>query len=288
MPLFTPKEMYSGLPAGKTCAIGAFNVHNMEYTQAVVKAAEIENAPIVLMIGEPMIPFAGLDMLANICLFAAKRSAVPVAVTLDHGKSITNIEACIKLGISIMVDGSHLPFEENIRFTREFAEKAHSSGLSIEGELGSIGGSEDGDEVSPERMTDPTAAKEFVERTGVDSLAIAIGNCHGLYIKPPQLDIDRLIKIKKSVNVPLVLHGGSDLPDEISRHAISEGIVKFNIGTDLKMAFCQSLKKTLNNEPMPFQPPAVLGPAREAAYETARKKISLFGSCGIASQYRCT
>jgi fructose-bisphosphate aldolase, class II len=284
MALFSPQELFDNLPPGKF-AIGAFNVHDMEYTQAVIKAAEAEKSPVILMIGEPMISFAGLDMLANICLFAARNCNVPVAVTLDHGKSMTNIDKCIELGISVMFDGSCLPFEENLKLTKEIVSKAHHAGLSVEGELGSIGGSEDGETVSSEKMTDPIVAAEFVKQTGVDILAISIGNCHGLYRGTPRLDIERLKKIMALVNVPLVLHGGSDLPVDLSNQAINEGIKKFNVGTDLKYAFCNSLKQTLNQNPMPFQPPEVLGPAREAVFEVTRQKIRLFGSSGLALKF---
>mgnify|MGYP005836109827 FL=1 len=138
-----------------------------------------------------------------------------------------------------------------------------------------------------ERMTDPEAAGEFAKLTGVDALAISIGNCHGLYVGTSKLDIDRLIKIRGLVNgTPIVLHGGSDLPEELSKRAINEGIRKFNVGTDLKYALCNSLKETLNKDPMPFQPPHLLGLARDAVCEVARQKIRLFGSSGMAECYR--
>lgn len=285
MPFYNPKELLSVVPKTGGFAVGAFNVHNMEYTQAVVKAAELENAPVILMIGEPMIPFAGLDMLAAICRHAAENSKVPVAVTLDHGKKEENIKRCIELGVSVMFDGSHYPFDKNIKLTKEVVERAHKVGLSVEGELGSIGGSEDGEEARPEMMTDPDAAKEFVELTGIDVLAVSIGNCHGLYRKLPKLDVERLRLIRKKVDIPIVLHGGSDLPVDMSLEVIKQGIVKFNVGTDLKYAFSRKLRETLNGEPMPFQPPHVLEPAREAVCEVARQKIRLFGSSGKAALY---
>lgn len=285
MSMHSVKALYDGLPPGEY-AIGAFNVHNMEYTQAVVAAAEAENAPVILMIGEPMIPFAGLDMLSTICTFAARRSSVPVAVTLDHGHSMANIERCIELGLSVMFDGSKLPLEENIRLTREIARKAHDAGVSVEAELGSVGGSEDGEHVSEAAMTDPETAARFVEETGVDALAIAIGNCHGLYTSKPNLDLARLEEIKRLVNVPLVLHGGSDLPEDICRAVIARGIKKFNVGTDLKYAFSSTLKRVLTQDPMPFQPPALLGPARDAVVQVTRQKIQLFGASGLAAKFQ--
>lgn len=282
--LFTTKKLLETIPEGS--AVGAFNVHNMEYTQAVVSAAEAEDAPVILMIGEPMIPFAGLDMLASICLHAAHTSRVPVAIALDHGKQKANIDRSIELGICVMVDGSHLSFEDNIAFTRDVVMRAHEKGLSVEGELGSLAGSEDGEEEARQKMTDPAAAAEFADKTGVDILAISIGNVHGLYHGSYHLDIERLIDIRKHVSVPLVMHGGSDLPPTLSAQAIGEGVRKFNIGTDLKYAFSKTLKEVLDQTPMPFQPPHVLGPARDAVTTVAREKIRLFNSSGMAKLFR--
>lgn len=284
--LYTTKQLINAIPKDAQCAIGAFTVHNMEYTQAVVRAAEEEDSPVILLIGEPMIPYAGLDMLTAICMQAALGTHIPVAISLDHGKAKENIDRSIELGICLMVDGSHLSFEDNIAYTRDAVERAHAKGLSVEGELGSLAGSEDGEEAARERMTDPQAAAGFVEKTGVDILAISIGNIHGLYQGECHIDIERLIAIRKKVNVPLVMHGGSDLPQAVSMRAIGEGIRKFNIGTDLKYAFSSTLKETLNQTPMPFQPPHVLAPARDAVTEVAREKIRLFGSSGMAKLYR--
>jgi ketose-bisphosphate aldolase len=275
MPLVTPKELYL-LVKDKKMAVGAFNVHNMEYTQAVIQAAEIENMPVILMLGEPILEFANLEMLATITLFAAKNAKVPVAVTLDHGKKMSNISRCIELGISVMVDGSDLPYNENVEFTRRVVELAHEKGLSVEGELGSLSGIEDDEAIYNERLTDPELAMDFVEKTGIDALAVSIGNQHGKYQKPPQIEFDRLIEIVQRVSVPLVMHGGSDLPEEVSIRAINEGIKKFNIGTDLKYAMSYSLKETLSREPMPFQPHQVLAEARDAIKKVAQEKISLF------------
>jgi ketose-bisphosphate aldolase len=275
LPLVTPSSLFKMIPKDQCCAIGAFNVHNMEYTQAVVKAAEAENTPVILMLGEPILDFAGLDSLANIALDAARRSRIPIAVLLDHGKKMENIERCIELGVSIMVDGSYLPFDDNVRLTREVVKMAHSKGLSVEAELGSLAGIEDINEVAAEYLTDPQAAKELTEATGIDELAIAIGNCHGIYVKPPLLDFKRLEHIHELVDIPLVLHGGSDIPKEMVLEAINKGIKKFNVGTDLKIAFCESLKETLNKEPMPFQPQDTLGPARERTYEVVVQKIRM-------------
>lgn len=285
MALYTLTKLYQGLPAGKY-ALGAFNVHNMEYTQAVIQAAEIEDAPVILMIGERLIPFAGLDMLSTICLFAARQTNLPVAVALDHGTSADIMDLCIAAGLSVMFDGSRLALEENIRMTREFAQKAHQAGVSIEAEIGHVGGAEDGEQMSADSMTDPQIAAQFVAETGVDALAVAIGNCHGFYRGTPALDIGRLAQIRQLVEVPLVLHGGSNLPDAQVQQAIEQGIKKLNIGTDVKYAFAHTLKTVLNQDPMPFHPPEFLGVARDAVVEVVRQKIRLTRSCGLASCFQ--
>src|SRR5690554_1468984 len=190
------------------------------------------------------------------------------------------IDKSIQLRLSVMFDGSMLPSEENIQLTGEVVEKRRRAGVSVEGELGCIAGAEDTDTSHTQKMTAPKAAEEFIRRTGVDALAVSIGNCHGLYRGEPQLDLERLAAIKKLIDIPLVLHGGSDLPEDQSIKAIEGGIKKFNIGTDLKYAFAQTTKEILSREPLTFQPPAYLGPAREAVYKVVRNKIRLFGSSG--------
>ncbi len=199
--------------------------------------------PVILMLGEPILEFAGLDTLANIAMFAAKSASVPVAVALDHGKNEANIQRCLDLGLSIMVDGSHFGYEDNVAFTRKFADAAHTKGLSIEAELGTLSGSEDGEAESKSKMTDPGQAAEFVEQTQIDILAVAIGNVHGLYHGKQKIDVDRLIAIKKRVSIPLVMHGGSDLPEDLTKRLIDAGITKFNIGTGLENRLFSGVKR---------------------------------------------
>ena len=285
MTLLTTREILAIPNEQGGFAVGAFNVHNMEYTQGVIAAAEQENAPVILMIGQAMIPFAGLDMLAAICLEAANKTAQPVAVALDHGTNHADIMRCLELGISIMYDGSHYPFEENIARTRQYCELAHARGLSVEGELGSFAGSEDGEAEREELLTDPEKAAEFVERTGVDILAASIGNYHGLHKFPPKIDVDRLRAIRARTTLALAMHGGSDLPEGIAEAVIQEGMSKFNIGTDLKYAFSRALKEVLSADPLPFQPPHVLAPARDRVCEVAREKMRSFNSSGKADLY---
>lgn len=284
MTLLTTKEILT-IADQQRFAVGAFNVHNMEYTQGVISAAELENAPVILMIGEPMIPFAGLDMLGTICLRAAHSATVPVAIALDHGTKQENIDGCLNLGLSIMYDGSHYPFDENVRRTKDVVAQAHAVGQSVEGELGSIAGSEDGEEERLAMKTDPELAAEFVQRTGVDILAISIGNVHGLYKGDPDIDVDLLKVIRQKVAVPLVMHGGSDLPLAVAEAVVNEGMSKFNIGTDIKYAFAETLRTILSDGPDLFQPPHVLAPARDAVCAVSREKIQMFGSSGKASLY---
>ena len=286
MPLFTTKQLTEKtLNSTSNFSIPAFNVHNMEYTKAVIAAAEKENSPVILMLGEPIFHFADLDTIANIALFAAKNAKVPVAILLDHGKIPANIERCIELGISIMIDGSYLPFDENIAFTKKYVDMAHAKGLSAEGELGALSGSEDGEEEREQKMTNPEMAKIFVEATGIDMLAVSIGNAHGEYKFPPVLDYDRLKKIQEVVDVPIVMHGGSDLPADSVEYLVQNGIAKFNIGTDLKIAFSTTLRDILLKNPIPYQPFDSLLYAMNAVEEVTRSKIKTFHSNGKASLF---
>ena len=286
MPLFTLKEILKAANASsERFAVPAINVHNMEYTKGVVSAAEKLNSPVILMLGQPILKFAGLETLANIAMFAARRASVPVAVLLDHGSNPDYIEKSIDLGMSIMVDGSHYEYDQNVAFTKKYVELAHAKGLSVEGELGALAGSEDGEEERQAEMTDSNMAADFVEATGIDVLAVAIGNVHGLYKGTPSIDIDRLIAIKKKVDIPIVMHGGSDLPDEISNKLIDNGISKFNIGTDIKIAFSMALRKALSANPLKYQPFDSLQYAMDKVEEKAIEKIKLLRSDGKSQMY---
>lgn len=285
MALVTTKFLLEKTMHQEHFSVPAFNVHNMEYTKGVIEAAEEMNSPVILMLGEAIFPFAGRDTLMNITKFAAVNAKVPVAVALDHGKNMDNVQRMAQNGICIMYDGSDKDFEENIRLTKEAADIAHSYNVSIEGELGALLGCEDGEEAYHMHMTSPEKAREFVERTGIDILAVSIGNVHGLYHGKADIDIDRLIAISNQVDIPIVMHGGSDLPDEISKKAIVNGISKFNVGTDLKIAFSKALHKALSQTPMPIQPKDTLGLGIAAVKETAIKKIKMMGSEGKASLY---
>ncbi len=229
--LVTMKELTTKAHEERSC-IPAFNVGSLEMIRGAVQAAEELEKPIILQIAERLLKHSPLDLIGPAMVSAAKHSTVPIAVNMDHSRSIEVIRKALDYGFtSIMYDGSTDPYEENIRGTREMAELAHSYGASCEGELGLVGGSEDGLSDHGIRCTDPAHAAEFVRETGVDALAVAIGNAHGDYPVAPVLAFDILEAIEARVSCPLVLHGGSGLTDKDFRHAIELGISKINIGT---------------------------------------------------------
>lgn len=212
--------------------VGAFNVGNMEMVKGAVQAAEEMNTPIILQIAEVRLPHSPLALMGPMMVQAAKEAKVDVAVHLDHGLTVETVKKALELGFtSVMFDSSNYSFEENIERTKEVAELAKGYGATVEAELGLVGGSEDGSEDHGIRCTDPEDAKVFCERTGIDALAVAIGNAHGNYPVAPTLAFDVLEEIEKRTEVPLVLHGGSGITDDDFRRAISLGIVKVNIAT---------------------------------------------------------
>lgn len=212
--------------------VGAFSVGNMEMVKGAVQAAEEMNTPIILQIAEVRLPHSPLALMGSMMVQAAKEAKVDVAVHLDHGLTVETVKKALELGFtSVMFDSSNYSFEENIERTKEVAELAKGYGATVEAELGLVGGSEDGSEDHGIRCTDPEDAKIFCERTGIDALAVAIGNAHGNYPVAPTLAFDVLEEIEKRTEVPLVLHGGSGITDDDFRRAISLGIVKVNIAT---------------------------------------------------------
>ena len=237
-------------------AVGAFNVENMEMVMAVIAAAEELRAPLMLQTTPSTIKYAGLDMyLANVKA-AAERASVPVCLHLDHGDSFDLAMRALRTGYtSIMIDGSHNVFEENIAVTKAVADACRPSGIPVEAELGKVGGKEDDlDGGEGNGYTDPMEAKEFVERTGVTSLAVAIGTAHGVYKGVPKLDLDRLAEIRKVVDIPLVLHGASGLSEEAVVESIKRGICKVNFATELRIAYTDGVKEFLAANPDAFDP----------------------------------
>ena len=237
-------------------AVGAFNVENMEMVMAVIAAAEELRAPLMLQTTPSTIKYAGLDMyLANVKA-AAERASVPVCLHLDHGDSFDLAMRALRTGYtSIMIDGSHNVFEENIAVTKAVADACRPSGIPVEAELGKVGGKEDDlDGGEGNGYTEPLEAKEFVERTGVTSLGVAIGTAHGVYKGVPELDLDRLAEIRKVVDIPLVLHGASGLSEEAVVESIKRGICKVNFATELRIAYTDGVKEFLAANPDAFDP----------------------------------
>jgi ketose-bisphosphate aldolase len=266
-------------------AIGAFNVFNMESLQAVIEVAEEERAPVIVMCEQRDIGYAGINYLYHLALAALNDVTVPVAFHLDHGKDADLVKEGISTGFSsVMIDGSSLPFTDNIKLTRDIVTVAHAKGVSVEAELGHVGGAggEGADEDSV--YTDPELAAEFVHRTGVDALAVAIGTAHGVYVEVPKLDFPRLAEIRERVKIPLVLHGGSGTPDEDLQRAISLGICKINVGTDIRRRFLNTFIEAAQGSANDVRD--VLIPARNAMKEVVRDRIRVFGAAGQASGSR--
>ncbi|MDK2815823.1 MAG: tagatose 1,6-diphosphate aldolase GatY/KbaY [Moorella sp. (in: firmicutes)] len=266
-------------------AVGAFNIHNLETLWAVVEAAKEARAPVILQATPGTVKFVGADFLVAMAQVAARRAEVPIALHLDHCQDLDMIAMCIDVGFSsIMFDGSKLPWDENIRLTRQVVTMARNKGIAVEAELGRISGREEELQVQAEDVyyTDPAEAVTFVEATGIDSLAIAIGTAHGVYKGEPQLDFERLTSIASRVKLPLVLHGASGVPDEAITRCIQLGISKINIATDLKLAMAAALRETLLSNPVENDPRRYLNPARNQVKEVALAKIKLFGAAGRA------
>lgn len=250
MPFVTTKKMLQDAQDGHY-AVGAFNVENMEMVMAVIEAAEEMNAPVIMQTTPSTVKYAGLDYyLANVKA-AAERADIPVALHLDHGSSYGLAMQALRTGYtSIMIDGSHEGFEDNVVLTKAVVDACRPSGIPVEAELGKVGGKEDDlDGGDGDSYTDSNQAKEFVERTGASSLAVAIGTAHGLYKGEPKLEQERLSNIRQVVSVPLVLHGASGVPDEAVREAIRRGICKVNYATELRIAYSNGIKEVLKTDP---------------------------------------
>lgn len=279
MALVTTKEMLLKAQEGNY-AVGAFNVENMEMVMAVVSAAEELNSPVILQTTPSTVKYAGLDYyLANVKV-AAERASVPVAMHLDHGSSFELAMQALRTGYtSIMIDGSHESFEDNIAVSKAVADACRPSEIPVEAELGKVGGKEDDlDGGEGNAHTDPQEAKEFVERTGVSSLAVAIGTAHGIYKGEPKIDLERLSEIREVVSVPLVLHGGSGIPDEIIKESIRRGISKVNYATELRIAFSNGVKKLLAEDPNVIDPKKYGAAGRESVKEFVKGRMKICGS----------
>lgn len=284
MSLVSSKDLLKGAQQGKY-AIGAFNAFNLEMVQGIIEAAEEEKSPLILQVSQGAIKYAGLEHATALVKIAAQQTPVPVVLHLDHGTDYAQVVRCLRAGFtSLMYDGSAKPFDENVAVTRQIVEMGHAVGIPVEAELGRIGGVEDHLQVSEldATMTDPEEARRFVELTGVDSLAVAVGTVHQMTTRSAQLDFDRISAIRESVDVPLVLHGASGVPDEGVQEAIARGICKINIATHLNKAFVEAVATALADNPTVVDPRKILGKGKAAVKEAVRDKIRLFGSNGRA------
>lgn len=262
-------------------AIGAFNIYNLEGVQAVVAAAEAERSPAMLQI-HPSALKHGARPLIDLCLAAAREAAVPLSVHLDHSASADDIRMALAAGLtSIMADGSHLAYTENMAFTRDMTALVHAHSGAVEAELGRLSGTEDGLTV-PEyeaRLTQPDQAADFVNQTRIDALAVCIGNIHGHYRGEPRLDFQRLAAIHEAVSMPLVLHGASGLPENMIRQAIERGVCKFNVNTEVRQAYVQALQERLVSAKSPDLL-ELMQSAITAMQAVIATKLRLFGSTG--------
>lgn len=282
MSLVNTKDMLCNARTGGY-AVGAFNIFNMESAKAIISAAELENAPVILQIWSGFDAFIGIDTLAGIAIAEAKKAKVPVAVHLDHGATLSQVGSSVRYGLtSVMLDGSALSVEENISITKQVVDFCKDIHVPVEGEIGHVGGSEGGEGGDPIVYTDPDEAKYFAEQTGVNSLAISIGTFHGTYENPPQLDIDLLKKIADKVDIPLVLHGSSFTPDEMIKDAVTNGISKINVATEIGDRLIETtLSHVKSIDKAKYSNELTDIPYKEVT-NLVRHKICLFGSSNKA------
>jgi fructose-bisphosphate aldolase class II len=303
--LVTNKEVLT-IASAKGYAVGAFNINNMEILQAITETATEEKSPVIIAASPSAIKYAGLEYITAMVKAAAKTTSIPMTLHLDHGKDVETTAMCINGGFtSVMIDGSHLDYEENISMTKHVVKLARPKGVSVEAELGKLVSPETTAKETEDPYTDPDVAKEFVKRTGVDALAVAIGTSHGAYKfkGEAKLDFERLKAIRNNVSIPLVLHGASGvpqwivekatkygaewsgakgIPDSHIKKAVSLGIAKINIDTDLRLAFTGTIREVLVTTPKEYDPRKILGPARETMKEVVKAKMLLFESSGKA------
>ncbi len=288
MPLVSSTAMLQAARAGGYC-IGAFNVHTLEMLQAVVEAAEETQSPLIIQSTVGTVKHLGPEYIASAAAVAAGKSGVPIALHLDHCTDFRLIVQCIRAGYtSVMIDASDRPFAENAALTKKVVEVASAAGVNVEAELGKVGGVEDDLAVADDEalLADPEESAKFVELTGVPTLAPAIGTAHGIYRGEPKIDFERLKKIAGKVSVPLVLHGGSGIPEEQVRRAVSLGMAKMNVATELRIAFSNAIKEVFRHNPDENDPRKYMTPAKEAVKAVAMEKMLLCGCAGRANDIR--
>ncbi len=267
--------------------IGAFSAHNAETIQAIMEAAEEEQSPIMIQVGQKVIQSVGLEPMKVLIEALAKNYSIPISIHLDHSREYTQTLQAIQLGFqSVMFDGSSLTFDENVKITKKVVEIAQALGIGSEGEIGKIGGTEDDITVDEKDalITTTEEAVSFVEKTNVDYLAVSIGTAHGIYQETPHLRFERLKEISTVVAKPIVLHGGSDIPDEQVKKAISLGVAKINVDTELRQAFTQGVQQSFKNDPNNFVLADTLGLGKEYMKQKVKEKIRIFNSNNKSSK----
>lgn len=270
-------------------AVGSFNVANSEFVRIVIESAEEKNAPAIIQIHPNELELVGDEFIAYV-REKCRNAKVPMVIHLDHGASLKDVMKAIRNGYtSVMIDASHASFEQNIAITKKIVKIAHEVNVSVEAELGTIGSNEGSSEGGADEIlyTDPNDARIFVEETGIDTLAVAIGTSHGQYkhTGKPELKLDLLAEINKKVDIPLVLHGGSDNKDEEISQTYRHGVAKINLSTDMKNAFFQEIRRFLTANPGAYEPDVIMPSARNAAKELVKKKMDLFNSTNKAHLY---
>ncbi|SFF19614.1 fructose-bisphosphate aldolase, class II [Paenibacillus catalpae] len=267
-------------------AVGQFNINNLEWTQAILDAAQTEQSPVILGVSEGAARYmGGFKVVTNIvsALIEEMKITVPVAIHLDHGSSFEKCKAAIDAGFtSVMIDASHDPFEENVRITSEVVAYAHERGVSVEAELGTVGGQEDDVVAEGVIYADPKECQELVQRTGIDCLAPALGSVHGPYKGEPKLGFKEMEEICQTIKLPLVLHGGTGIPTEHIKRAVSLGTAKINVNTENQIAFTKVAREILTKDSDVYDPRKFLAPGREAIKQTVMGKIREFGSSNKA------
>lgn len=286
MPLITLKQALDHAKS-KHYAIGAFNVHNLNLLHAILNTAEQNRSPVIINVAEVHLKYTSLEEIAPIIRSAASRTNVPVILHLDHGLNFDTIINAIKCGFtSVMFDGSALSYEENLKQTQEIVKIAHAASVSVEAELGAIGGDEGGGlygEADSQYFTDPKLAEEFAKKTQIDCLAVAIGNSHGLYKGKPKLDFKRLQDIAEKTKIPLVLHGGSGISDEDFKQAISLGINKVNVYTAMSQAALKTISDAINKSDPSYDHYAeILQKTELSIASVVKQHMDIFGSTSKA------
>ncbi|WP_027339897.1 class II fructose-1,6-bisphosphate aldolase [Halonatronum saccharophilum] len=284
MPLVSMTEMLNKAKEEKY-AVGQFNINNLEWTQAILEACEAKKSPVILGVSEGAARYmGGFNTVVNMVtgLLEDMEITIPVAIHLDHGTSFESCKSAIDAGFtSVMIDASHHPLEENIATTKKVVDYAHSNGASVEAELGTVGGEEDGI-VGGIKYADPQECKELVEKTGVDALAPALGSVHGPYQGEPDLGFDEMAEIRSLADVPQVLHGGTGIPTADIEKAISCGTCKINVNTEFQQAWTKIVREVIANNKEVYDPRKIIGPGKDGIIEAAKSKIDTFGSADKA------